>query len=224
LLTEINDIPEVLRRMFVSVASTHDETLTPMAAVAGTFADIVADHLAANGATKVIANNGGDIAVRLKPGETAAIGIAPKSGNVAPTHFIRLESNSGIGGVATSGLGGRSLTKGVADAVVAFARNASVADACSTLIANHTYVVCPQVQRQLARELDPQSDISEMWVTTRVNNLPEWAVDEALAGGISKALDLIEENVIIGSVVFAGGKVAIRPEDLIRPMSIDQFK
>jgi hypothetical protein len=49
-------------------------------------------------------------------------------------------------------------------------------------------------------------------------------VDEALTGGISKASDLIEDNILIGSVVFAGGKVAIWPEGLIRPISIDQFK
>jgi ApbE superfamily uncharacterized protein (UPF0280 family) len=224
LLADVGDMPEVLRRMLDSVASTHDETLTPMAAVAGTFADIVADHLVENGATRVIVNNGGDIAVRLESEESTVIGIAPRSGGAPPTHFIRLDSNSGVGGVTTSGLGGRSLTLGVADAVVAVAHNASVADACSTLIANHTYVVCPQVQRRLACEIDPQSDIADMWVTTRVNNLPEWAVEEALARGMSKAIDLIEEEVLTGSVVFVGGKVAIWPEGLIRPITIDQFK
>jgi len=223
LLADVGDLdmPEVLRRMLNSVASTHDETLTPMAAVAGTFADIVADYLAENGATKVIVNNGGDIAVRLESGESTVIGIAPRSGGASPTHFIRLDSNSKVGGVTTSGFGGRSLTLGVADATVAVACNASVADACSTLIANHTYVVCPQVQRRLACEIDPQSDIADMWVTTQVNNLPEWAVDEALASGISKAIDLIEEKVLSGSVVFVGGKMAVWPEGLIRPIAID---
>jgi ApbE superfamily uncharacterized protein (UPF0280 family) len=224
LLTEISDMPEVLRRMFDSVASTHDETLTPMAAVAGTFADIVADHLTDNGATKVIVNNGGDIAVRLEAGESTVIGIAPRSGGAPPTHFIRLDSNSGVGGVTTSGLGGRSLTLGVADAAVAVANNASLADACSTLIANHVYVVCPQVQRRLACEIDPQSDIAEMLVTTKVNELPEWAAEEALTHGMSKAIDLIEEEVLTGSIVFVGGKVGIWPEGLVRPIRVDQFK
>jgi len=63
-------VPDTLRepaafKMLQSVMAVGDPDLTPMAAVAGAIADAVADYLAGRGMTKVIVNNGGDIAIRL---------------------------------------------------------------------------------------------------------------------------------------------------------------
>jgi hypothetical protein len=63
-----------------------------------------------------------------------------------------------------------------------------------------------------------------MLITTRVDKLPEWAVAEALSGGMSKAIDLIEAEVLIGSIVFVGGQVGIWPKGLIRPIAADSIQ
>ena len=208
------NFPPVLRCMLESVAMTQDATLTPMAAVAGTFADILADNLIGAGATKVIVNNGGDIALRLKMNETTRVGISPKSGGAQPSHYLPLNAKSGIGGVTTSGLGGRSLTLGVADAVVVMGRNASIADACSTLIANTTDVACSQVHREPAQRVFPDTDIPEMWVTTHVDDLPDWAIREALSRGLEKTTTLVRKKIILGAIIFVAGKMRYWPQDL----------
>jgi ApbE superfamily uncharacterized protein (UPF0280 family) len=61
--------------MLESVRAVGDARLTPMAAVAGTIADGVADFLFSRGMTKVIVNNGGDIAVRLKAPNAVRVGL-----------------------------------------------------------------------------------------------------------------------------------------------------
>lgn len=207
-------LPPILRCMLESVAMTRDETLTPMAAVAGTFADMLADNLTVAGATKVIVNNGGDIALRLTMNETARVGISPKSGGAEPCCYLPLDARSGIGGVTTSGLGGRSLTLGVADAVVVLGRNASIADACSTLIANSTDVACSQVHREPARRVFPDTDIPEMWVTTDVDDLPDWAIGEALSRGLEKTKKLVRKKIIFGAIIFVAGKMSCWPQNL----------
>jgi hypothetical protein len=46
-----------------------DPNCTPLAAVAGATADMVADFLLETGATNIVVNNGGDISIRLREGE-----------------------------------------------------------------------------------------------------------------------------------------------------------
>ena len=157
--------------MLAAVTASNDRSLTPMAAVAGAFGDCVADDMVDAGATKVIVNNGGDIALRLATGETARVGIAPRVGGSAYSHCIALSHKEKVGGVSTSGLGGRSLTLGVADAVTVMARLASLADACATSIANHTDVAHPVVVQEPATRVDPQTDIADYWVTTSVMSI-----------------------------------------------------
>ena len=69
----ISVLPEnpLARRMIESVRAIGDMDLTPMAAVAGTIADAVADWIFERGPTKVVVDNGGDIAIRLAAGEAA---------------------------------------------------------------------------------------------------------------------------------------------------------
>ena len=61
--------------MAQAVLDAADPWLTPMAAVAGTLSDAVADYLWDQGAEKVIVNNGGDIALRLAPGQRLGLGV-----------------------------------------------------------------------------------------------------------------------------------------------------
>ena len=82
--------------------------MTPMAAVAGAIADLTVEALEGWGATKAFANNGGDIAIKLTPEESTCIGIVSCLANGKISHKLTLTGRDGIGGVATSGLGGRS--------------------------------------------------------------------------------------------------------------------
>ncbi|MEE4345380.1 MAG: UPF0280 family protein, partial [Paracoccaceae bacterium] len=107
--------------------------ITPMAAVAGSVADeVLAAMLAAVPLTRAYVNNGGDIALHLAPGAEYSAAIAGLDGQLAGR--ITLRAGDGIGGIATSGQGGRSLSLGIASSVTVLARNAATADAAATLI------------------------------------------------------------------------------------------
>ncbi len=108
--------PDVVRRMIESTKRMGEPDLTPLAAVAGTTSDVVADFMFSQGGAKIIIENGGDIAIRLKEGEIATVGVKTEIDAKYPTYLIPIDSTMTIGGVATSGLGGRSFTKGIASA------------------------------------------------------------------------------------------------------------
>ena len=101
--SELTGLPRVMAE---SVLATGESTLTPMAAVAGTVADAMADWLFARGADLVAVNNGGDVALRLGEGRSIRMGILPDL-NGRVTEIVEIRAEDGIGGVCTSGLGGR---------------------------------------------------------------------------------------------------------------------
>ena len=150
--SELTGLPRVMAE---SVLATGEPTLTPMAAVAGTVADAMADWLFARGADLVAVNNGGDVALRLGEGRSIRMGILPDLN----------------GGVCTSGLGGRSLTRGIAGGVTVFSRQCALADACATHIANCSYIESPRVHTCLAGEIEPESDIASLRIVTAVGPL-----------------------------------------------------
>ena len=209
--------PRVLQRMYLAVKTTGAPELTPMAAVAGTIAELVGDYLVEQGATKVLVNNGGDIAIHLGRGEKTRVGIAPRLG-VAPSHYLEVKAGDHLGGVATSGRGGRSFTLGIADAAVAVASTAAVADACATVLGNAVNVDSPLIQRRPARELDPATDIPDLLVTTAVGPLAAELQDTALERGIAKGRQLVEAGVLRGAAVFLNGKMRQYPDYLVHPI------
>jgi len=174
--SQLEGLPRIMAEAVLAVG---EETLTPMAAVAGTVADVVADWLFAHGADQVAVNNGGDVALRLGPGQQMRMGILPELDS-GISQVITLRSEDGIGGVCTSGLGGRSLTRGIANSVTVFARRCALADACATHIANCSYVSSPRVQTCLAGELDPESDIAALRVVRDVEALEETEIQQGL--------------------------------------------
>ncbi len=211
------EAPLALKLMVEAVEVAGDETLTPMAAVAGAFADIVADLLAAKGASKVLINNGGDIAVRLCDEEKTRIGLTPGIDSTGFTHVVNLAGKDCIGGVATSGLGGRSFTKGIAGAVTILAHTARVADACATIVANHCFAVDPGIIQLPAEKIDPNTDIPGHLVTVHLGNLEPGTKEKALANGLAKAKELVDKDVIYGAVIFLDTGVAMVPEGLCQP-------
>ena len=115
--------PEVVRRMIEATRMMEEPDLTPLAAVAGAASDVVADFMILRGGTKIIIDNGGDIAVRLREGEVAKVGIKTDIHARHPSYVISIDEAMGMGGVATSGLGGRSFTKGIASAATVLSEN-----------------------------------------------------------------------------------------------------
>lgn len=214
------EYPKILNKMIHAVSLTGESDLTPMAAVAGSMSELICEYLETRGASKVLVNNGGDIAVYLGTGEKTRIGIVPQLG-AKPSHYFDLEGKQ-IAGIATSGRGGRSFTLGIADAAVAVAATSSVADACATVLGNSVNADSPLIERRAAKELDPATDIPELPVTVAVSSLPQNLKEEALERGLKKARKLIKENLIYGAALFVQGEMRQIPEGLIYPLSSEK--
>jgi ApbE superfamily uncharacterized protein (UPF0280 family) len=159
------------RRMMESVLAAGDPAMTPMAAVAGAVADAAADWLFARGADQVLANNGGDIALRLGPGKSVKVGIVSSLARGEIDQVVTVTEGDGIGGIATSGLGGRSFTRGIAQGLTAFARSGVLADALATHLANASFIPSPRVYTGRAGDLDPGSDIADLEVVIGMDQL-----------------------------------------------------
>jgi ApbE superfamily uncharacterized protein (UPF0280 family) len=193
--------------MWKAVSLVGDDDLTPMAAVAGTIADAVADFLEGRGLTKIVVNNGGDVAIRLRKRETATVGIRPDVNSDELTHRIVIDSEMAIGGVCTSGLGGRSFTRGIASAATVFANRAAIADAAASSVANATYIECPAVIRVPADSIDPNTDLKGVDITAEAGKLTSAEIDKGIQQGIRKAEELVSRQVIAGACVAVKGRM-----------------
>jgi ApbE superfamily uncharacterized protein (UPF0280 family) len=192
---------DLAQRMIESVRAIGDIDLTPMAAVAGTIADAVADWLFGRGLTKVVVDNGGDIAIRLAAGQTATVGIRPQINRLDISHIARLDDCRSSWGVTTSGLGGRSFTRGIASAVTVIAENASIADAAATSIANACIVEDSSIIQLPAEQLDPNTDLQGVNVTVDVGELSSGKKVQAVKMALSKADALCRQERIAGALI-----------------------
>ncbi len=214
-VSEINDIPdhapEAVKKMVNSVRMLNEPDFTPLAAVAGTVSDLAVEEISKYGSDYAMANNGGDIAWRVNEAGRESIRAALisdiKIGN--KTHSLEIKSFREIRGIATSGMGGRSLTRGIASAVTVLAENSSMADAAATSIANACICDDPAIIQCLAEELDYGTDIKGLLVTKSVANLKEESVSAAILSGKKRAEDLIECGMIQGAVIFVSGEMAV---------------
>ena len=201
---------ELAQRMIESVRAIGDMDLTPMAAVAGTIADAVADWLFGRGLTKVVVDNGGDIAIRLAAGETATVGIRPRIDCLDISHIADLNDRRSSWGVTTSGRGGRSFTRGIASAVTVIAESASIADAAATAIANACFVEDSSIvqmkaeapaQKQIIEQMDPNTDLKGLAVTIDVGPLSIAKKIEAVQTALSKADTFCRKECIVGALI-----------------------
>lgn len=193
--------------MWESARLIGDSDLTPMAAVAGTIADATAEFLDALGMTRVVVNNGGDLAVRLRAGETLSIGIRPDLEEGAISHRVIVAAEMGIGGIATSGLSGRSFTRGVASSATVFARTAALADAAATAVANATYVPTAAVIRMKADSIYPDTDLRGVDVTVSVGELSVSEIETAVNQGLHRAEQLVARGLVLGATVAVKGRM-----------------
>lgn len=107
----------------------------PMAAVAGAIAECLGRDLLKRGAKNIIIENGGDVFLKISRPIKAAI-YTGKS-KFWKNLFIKVSANrNSFGMCASSGTTGHSLNFGRADNAVVIAKNAFLADAVATAIAN----------------------------------------------------------------------------------------
>jgi hypothetical protein len=174
----------VARRMAEAVWPHRAVYITPMAAVAGSVADeMLQAMLLGRTVDKAYVNNGGDIAFHLSEGHELRAGIFVDSLDGA----VRLTHDQPVRGIATSGWGGRSFSRGIADSVTVLAVTAAAADAAATIIANAVDADHPAIERRPACRLDPDSDLGELLVTTHVGALPAAIIDRVLDRGAAEA-------------------------------------
>ena len=214
LRTDISGQPAVrgstARRMAAACAPHCGRFVTPMAAVAGAVADeVLAAAIAGRNLTRAYVNNGGDIAIRLAPGERfrtglVALGELPEAAGVA-----EIGSADGVGGIATSGWRGRSLSFGIADSVTVLAETAAAADVAATLIANAVDVESPAVVRTPACDLDLDSDLGDRPVTVDVGDLTKAEVETALEAGRAAAQAMTGRGLIVGAALTLCGRSTI---------------
>lgn len=192
----------IARRMAAAVAPFRPAFITPMAAVAGAVAEEVLAALAGPGIGRAYANNGGDIALWLAPGERLTCVLAGAEGlgrvTVISTHPIR--------GIATSGWRGRSFSLGIADAVTVVARTAAMADAAATMVANAVNVDHPGIGRRPARDIQCDSDLGDRLVTVGVPLLCPRDRADALDQGLRAAEIYRARGLIEGAALFLQGE------------------
>jgi ApbE superfamily uncharacterized protein (UPF0280 family) len=193
--------------MIEATKMMEEPDLTPLAAVAGTASDVVADFIFSKGGTKIIVDNGGDIAIRLREGEMARVGVKTEIDAKQPAYLLAIDSMMGIGGVATSGLGGRSFTKGIVSAATVLSETASLSDAAATVIGNFTNIEDPSITKSLAEKIYPDTDIVGEWVTIKVGKLSQEKIEEALNSGLSKAYSICQKGLIKGTLIALQGRV-----------------
>jgi hypothetical protein len=125
------DVPLIVRMM---AAASQMAEVGPMAAVAGTIAELVGRDLARL-SPEVMVENGGDIFISLLEKRRVGLyaGATPFSGKIA----VEIEPEETPLGICTSsGLVGHSLSFGNSDAVTVLSRSTPLADAAATRIAN----------------------------------------------------------------------------------------
>lgn len=238
LLSDHSMAQSVLALMMAACRDHPGLFLTPMIAVAGSIAQVICTRLNRLGINRVLVNNGGDIALHLEPGEryrlavssidlsksTAGIVANQTASEQSGLAAFEIDFNSGVRGIATSGWRGRSHSLGIADEVTVLARSASIADAAATLIANSTDVASSVIERRPAIELDPQSDLGQLLVTTNVGLLATKEVSLAINAGLTLADQMLARGLILGvRIALAGAVVArhdvARNEDPKKPPS-----
>ena len=203
--------PGVVKRMIEASRKIAPGELTPMAAVAGAVADEMMGRileLSAGAVTQVLVNNGGDMAL-YSPLQGVRVGIKGITRRDGRPFILRLRGRETAYGLATSGWRGRSVSRGIADAVVVVAPASAAADAAATYIGNAVgddKIAC--VTRQKAGDLDPASDIPDVAVTVACGKLTEAEKERAIANGMKAAKKIIEKGIVKEVGIYLQGKHA----------------
>jgi ApbE superfamily uncharacterized protein (UPF0280 family) len=211
---EDGDLPAgaIARRMAAAVRPYASRIfITPMAAVAGAVAEEILEAMtSASKLSRAYANDGGDIALYLAPGEKFVVGMVERPDRASLFGTTTTESSDPIRGIATSGWRGRSFSLGIADAVTVLADTAAMADAAATVVANTVDLPGhPRVGRVRACDLAPDSDLGERLVTQSVGELTLGEIGNALEAGIRLAESLCGLGLIRAAALNLQGETRV---------------
>ncbi len=196
------------RRMGAIAADMYDAAsrfsenryVTPMAAVAGSVADAVLQAMSdGRQLCKLYVNNGGDIALHLDGKARFKGGIVNNPDLPSVNANFELSVIDGVGGIATSGWRGRSLSSGIADAVTVLASTAALADVAATIIAGDVMTSDPSIIQRPAITVRDDTDLGDMLVTTEVGKLRKETCISALERGLKTAEKLKQAGLIHGA-------------------------
>ena len=194
--------------------SHYTDYLTPMATVAGAVADHVLAATVSGGKDirRASVNNGGDIAIWLASGEEYRVGLVADIATGARAGEVRIQANMPTRGIATSGWPGRSLCRGIADAVTVLAADAAIADGAATLIAGAVNIdAAGTVERAPADTLDLDSDLRSLEVTVAVGKLTDDQRRKALASGRRLADAMLVDGMIDAAWLHLQGESVVVP-------------
>ncbi|MBP1925877.1 ApbE superfamily uncharacterized protein (UPF0280 family) [Sedimentibacter acidaminivorans] len=209
-----DEFPKVLNKMIVAVEQSGYQELNTLGAVAGSFSDLALEYALELGGTRVIINNGGDLALTDLTGKDIKVGIPLYKDADKGQLILTITKEMNIHGICTSGIGGRSFTKGIATAAVALGENAAIADACATYLGNMTNIDDDNIVRCLAEEIDSGTDIPGQMVTLKVGQINEKNKYKALFNGLSAAEDLYKRGIISGAIICIGNDIVKFPDNL----------
>jgi ApbE superfamily uncharacterized protein (UPF0280 family) len=126
------EAPEIVRLLCTAAEKTG---IGPMSAVAGTFSFLCARYILEQGASWVVVENGGDIALKIN--EPYTLGIYAGEGSPVKDLGLKLEPRENIFGICTSsGTVGPSVSLGLSDAATVISNDVPFADSCATLLGN----------------------------------------------------------------------------------------
>lgn len=209
-----DEFPKVLNKMIVAVEKSGCQELNTLGAVAGSFSDLALEYALELGGTRVIVNNGGDLALIDLAGKDIKVGVPLYKDENKGQLVLTITKDMNIHGICTSGIGGRSFTKGIATAAVALGENAAIADACATYLGNMTNVDDENIVRCLAEEIDSGTDIPGQMVTLKVGQINDRNKYKALFNGLSAAEDLYKRGIISGAIICIGNDIVKFPDNL----------
>ena len=201
---------QIARRMWLACQPYQGGFITPMAAVAGSVAQELLQFYQADGVQRAWINNGGDIAIHLAAHQSARVGwysnlerfnAEQLQNGITLDGQWKIRSDSGIGGVATSGWRGRSFSLGIADSVTVLAATAAQADAAATVIANAVNIIDARIIRRPACAVKDDSDLGTKLVTVDVPALPSELIQRAVAAGLACALNLRARGLMSSAVL-----------------------
>ena len=128
------DAPKIVKIM---ARAGENADVGPMASVAGALSQIVVENAVKYGCKNIMAENGGDIALRAE--KDIVVGLYAGTSSLSGQIGFKIEkekTSKGYGVCTSSGTVGHSVSLGNADAVVVFAKESSIADAAATSIGN----------------------------------------------------------------------------------------
>ncbi len=82
-----------------------------------------------------------------------------------------------------------------------------IADAAATYVGNNTNVSSNEIQRRPAEEIDPDTDIQGLSVTTHVGHLSKIEIESAIRNGELAANKLLGEGIIQGALISVRGNI-----------------